>query len=305
MSLGRATLAGRPVGPSGEPPFDTHDLRNLMGVPFDLPCEDDWVRQGGSRAHRYIEGAAAAWIDTPEWMDFLDLESPINDLKRAERDIYLHHWAAWLDAHTVMDVGCGIGRFTTAMLDRGADVLGVDADLDSLRRCAWHANNRAGRLDLHWTSVHNLPEAKVELIICAEVLCYVPRAREALAAMVERLEPGGTLLISVESRWAWATAPDAPPNTMAQALEGDGVLDLPGERWVRTYTREDLSQLLEGAGLRVDLIQPMLWMMDGPLERVMPESGSLEELIALEARCATHPVWAPLNRIWTAAATRA
>ena len=88
------------------------------------------------------------------------------------------------------------------------------------------------------------------------------------------------------------------------ALEGDGVVDLPGDRWVRTYERADLQALLESAGLEVDTITPALWILDGPLERVMPDAASLEELIAFEERCQHHPVWGPLNRLWLASATK-
>ena len=304
MSLGKATLKGRPAGLTGSAPYDTALLRPLVGQDFDLPCEDPWLAKGSSRAHAYLESAAEAWKDTPEWMDFLDLSSPMCDLKRAERDLYLHHWAPYLEAQTVLDVGCGIGRFTAAMLDRGADVWAVDGDLLSLRRCGWHACNRPGRVELHWSSVHRLPEVQVDRVICAEVLCYVPKARQALAAMVDRLKPGGVMLISVEARWAWATAQDAPTGALPMALSGDGVLDLPGDRWVRTYEADDLTQLLEGAGLVVESMTPALYILDGPLEGVLPETASLEELVAFEEQCAAHPVWAPLNRLWPAAARK-
>lgn len=304
MSLAKATLRGVPVALRGEPPFRCHELRSLVGQDFTLPCEDPWLRKQGTRAHQYLDGAREAWHENPDWMDFLDLGSPIGDLKRAERDLYLHAWKDWLEAKTVLDVGCGIGRFTTAFLDRGATVIGVDGDLDSLRRCAWHAANRPGKLDLHWSSVHNLPDCQVDLVICAEVLCYVPKATEVLQAMADRLRPGGALLIAVEGRWGWACSEDAPAGALATALAGDGVIDVPGERWVRTYREEDLVSALEGAGLQVQQTHPMLYVLDGPLERTVPPSASLEELLTYEEACRAHPVWAPLARIQTAVATK-
>ena len=288
------------MGLPGAPPYAGEDLRGLVMQPFDLPADDPWVQEGGTRAHLYLDGARQAWEENPEWMDFLDLGSPISELKRAERDLYLEAWTGHTEPETVLDVGCGIGRFTTAFLDRGATVWGVDADLDALRRCAWHAANRPGKLELHWSSVHRLPEVLVDVVVCAEVLCYVPRAAEALEAMVARLRPGGALLIAVEARWGWAAAEDAPQGALDMALAGDGVIHVPGERWVRTYREEDLVQALEAAGLDVVRTTPMLYVADGPLERTMPESASLEELLAWEEACRVHPVWAPLNRIWSA-----
>ena len=271
---------------------------------FDLPCEDEWVHASGTRGHLYLEGARQAWTDNPSWMDFLDLSSPIRDLKVAERDLYLHHWAPWLEADRYLDVGCGIGRFTSALMDRNASVWGVDADLESLRRCAWHAVNRPGALDLHWSSINALPDVEVDVAICVEVLCYVPKAREALRNIVARVRPGGTVLLSVEARWGWAASEDAPAGGIDRALDGDGVVHIPGDRWVQTYRQADVEALMTHAGLRVESVVPMMYLTDGPLERVMPQSASIEDLVALEARCRAHRVWGPMNRIWSAAGTK-
>lgn len=307
MSLSRATRPdGTPVRLEGDPPYSGDALLALLGVPFDLPSDDPFVHGAGDAAHAYLDGARAAWSESPDWMDFLDEDSPIFDLKQAERDIYLHWWGPWLaEGGRALDVGCGIGRFTTALLDRGYDVHGVDADIDSLRRCAWHAAGREGRLDLHWAGVHHLPDVEpVDLVVAAEVLCYVPDVDDALAGIVQRMKPGAALLLSMEARWGWASSPDAPRDALDEALEGTGVLDLPGDRWVRTFTREELCALLERAGLRVERIVATHYVTDGPLEAVMPSSATLEELLAAEARCRAHPVWRPLNRIWTAVARR-
>jgi SAM-dependent methyltransferase len=277
----------------------------LVGVPFELPCEDPWIHGEGTAGHAYLDGARAAWRDHPEWMDFLDPASPCWDLKRAERDLYLHAWRAWRDAKRVLDVGCGIGRFVTAWLDRGADVWGVDGDLDSLRRCAWHAAGRPGRLDLHWSSVHRLPDVRdVDVVIACEVLCYVPDAHAALDAIFERLRPGGALLVSVEARWGWATGEDAPPGAMEEALAGTGTVDVPGDRWVHTYEGPELRTLLEAAGFDVIALDATHYVTDGPLERCMPPDVTLETLLAWEDRCRRHPVWGPLNRAWTGVAIK-
>jgi len=238
-------------------------------------------------------------------MDFLDSQSPIADLKSAERDLYLHWWKPWLDAERILDVGCGIGRFTQSFLERGATVIGVDADLRSLRRCAWHAAGCKGRLDLHWSSVHRLPDQRnFDLVIAAEVLCYVPEVGRALREIHDRLRPGGALLISMEARWGWAASQDAPTGAIEAALEGDGLVDIPGERWVQTYTEERLHDLLEAHGFQVERMIPALYVLDGPLEDVGLDSASLEELLALEDRCRSHPVWKNLNRAWIAAAIK-
>lgn len=307
MSLALARLAnGKPANLPGTAPFPCESLRKLANKRFTLPAEDPWVEARGSASHVYLDDAKRAWVDDPEWMDVLDPNSPVWNLKRAERDLYLHHWAPWAGARRVMDVGCGVGRLLMPFLDRGADVWGVDADIESLRRCAWHAAGRPGRLDLHWSSVRRLPEVReLDAIIASEVLCYVPEAAEVIGELVARLRPGGALLLSMEARWGWATAADAPHGAIEAALDGDGIVDVPGDRWVRTWEADELTALLTQAGLRVERMVPLFYTLDGPLEACLPDDLSLENLLGLEARCAAHPVWGKLNRVWATAAVRA
>jgi 2-polyprenyl-6-hydroxyphenyl methylase/3-demethylubiquinone-9 3-methyltransferase len=305
MSLRDATFRGRPLALPGEPPYPAAALLPFVGKRLFLPCDDPWVRDTGDESHGYLDGARAGWVDHPEYMDFLDPGSPVFALKALERDLQLHHWARWLDAGTVLDVGCGIGRFTCALLDRGAVVHAIDPDLESLRRCAWHSAGRAGSLDLHWSSAHVLPRLEVDLAVAAEVLCYVPDAVGALRAIASRVRPGGTVLLSMEARWGWAASQDAPAASIHAALSGTGVVALPGDRWVKTYEADDVEELCAAAELEVVSLVASHWIPDGPLEDTAPADLDLPTLIALEDRCREHPVWGPLHRLWSCAAVKA
>jgi SAM-dependent methyltransferase len=308
MSLGLATFPGGRKSPlRGSGPFPAVDLVPFVGEPFLLPCGDPRLREVGRPVAAYLDGARKAWDDNPEYMDFLDEDSPIWDLKRAERDLSLHRWAPHLaPGARVLDLGCGIGRFTTWLLDRGASVWGVDGDLESLRRCAWHSAGRRGRLELAWTSLDALPDTgPLDAVLASEVLCYVPNALEVARALAERLVPGGAFLLSVEARYGWAVAEDAPQRGGLEAALGeDGVLDVPGDRWVQTYSEEQVRALLTAAGLEVVVVEPTHYLPDGPLERVAGETWDLEALLRAEERCRRHPVWGPLNRLWTAVGRR-
>jgi SAM-dependent methyltransferase len=234
-------------------------------------------------------------------MDFLDLGSPAWDIKRAARDLYLHALRPCVEGQlTVLDVGCGIGRLTQPLLDRGHTVIGVDGDLQSLQRCAWHAAGRAGALELHWSTPSSLPDVQVDLAVAVEVLCYLEDPAAALAAVVERVRPGGRVFLSMEARWGWAAAPDAPAGGLDVALGEGTLLDLPGDRYVHLFDREGMEALLTGAGLEVEVIRPSHYLPDGPLEDLLPTDLTQEVLLALEERFRDHPVWGPMNRIWTA-----
>ncbi len=302
MTLANARYPdGRSLDLPGPFPMLASELAALAGIAVMLEPGDDFVRGTGTAAHAYLDGARAAWRSEPDYMEFLDEDSPVWGLKTAERDLYLHHWKPWWDgAERVLDLGCGIGRFALPLLERGATVYGVDADLRSLQSLLWRAAGGSGRLDLSWSSAHALPDVMVDLAIASEVLCYVPEIDSAMAALAARIRCGGTLLLSMEARWGWATAMDASPGAFWDAVDGDGVVDMAEEGWVRTYTEADLRALLERHGFDVELCVPTHYVTDGPLERVAPAEAGLEELLSMDEACRKHPVWSPLNRIWTA-----
>jgi SAM-dependent methyltransferase len=284
-------------------------LRVLVHERFDLPCGDPWLEATGTPAHAYLDAARQGWREHPEYMDFLDLGSPVWDLKQAERDLYL----ALLDAvpgltigsdTAVLDVGCGIGRMTQPMLDRGATVYGTDGDLESLRRCVWHAAGRAGRLDLFWTSLANLPDVTVDLAFAVEVLPYTPDPAAALRTVASRVRSGGIVFLAMEGRWGWAVSPDAPLQGLDIALSAPGT---PGplaidDRFVQIFDEAEMRDLVASAGLEPVSLTRSHYFTTGPLEALLPDDLSMEQLQDFEARARVHPVWAPLNRIWVAVA---
>lgn len=252
------------------------------------------------RAAANLVGAARAWRETPEWMDFLRPDSPAFEAKRLERELYLRHWAAHVPpGSTVLDVGGGIGRFATWCLDRGCEVFLVDPDAESLRCAERHAAGRPGRLHTACASVEALPDLPVaDVVIAAELLCYVADPAAAVATLRERLRPGGPLLVSVEARYGWALAVDAPPGQI-EALFGDGVVHVPGDRFVRTYTEAELRRLFSAWTL--ETLAPSHYVLGGPFQQVAGELDR-ERLFSLEDRLARNPAVAALHRAWVAIA---
>ncbi len=309
MALADATLPdGSPLPLPAGPPYACRDLGDWPGTPFAMPAGDPRLPAlfaGGaapSPGFDNLVGSTTAWQD-PElapWLDFLDPAAPNHREKMLERALYLHHWAPWLPrVGRVLDLGGGTGRFTAALLDRGLDVELVDPDLRSLWRAAMHAAGLAGRLDLHWsTGTHLPPVAPVDCVLATEVLCYVDDPTAVLGAVREVLAPGGVLLASVEARWGWAAALDAPAGSL-EALLGDGVLHVPGDRWVRTYDEPALRALF--SGWELELLLGTHYTTSGPFELAAGELD-LAQTLAWEERLAAHPVTAPLHRAWIVAA---
>ena len=305
MSLVHATSAsGRPLHLPGPAPCEL--LRPWIGQAILLPCGDPALERLERDEHTYLRSAAEAWQDHPEWMDFLDQTSPAWDIKRAARDLYLDLLEPHLGrARTALDFGCGIGRMATGLLDRGFTVHGVDGDLQSLQRFAWHAAGRPGSVDLYWTTDAHLPDVQVDLLLAVEVLCYFAAPELALARLVDRLRPGGIALISMEARYGWSTAPDAPLGGLDAALDSASLLHLDDDRYVQLYDEARMRSLLATAGLEPIELVPTHYVIDGPFEGLLPETASRESIRVIERRMREHPVYGPLNRIWTAIARRA
>jgi SAM-dependent methyltransferase len=234
-------------------------------------------------------------------MDYLQPGSPAFSHKRAERDLVMRAWGGVLaDRGCVLDIGGGIGRFAMPCLDAGATVHLVDADAEALACAQRHAVGRPGRLQTWVADAAQLPAAlpRADAAILSELLCYVADPAAVLEGLRPRLLPGAPLCFSVEARWGWAMAVDAPPGQLG-ALLGDGVVHVPGDRFVRTYEEADVRALF--AGWTLERLVPTHFVFGGPLQQVAGELDEAE-LQRWEERAAAHPVLGRLNRAWTGVA---
>jgi 2-polyprenyl-3-methyl-5-hydroxy-6-metoxy-1,4-benzoquinol methylase len=95
----------------------------------------------------------------------------------------------------VLDAGCGEGRFTAALADAGARVVGIDVAEEPLRRA------RAGRpeLDLRVLAPAGpweLQDASFDVVWAGETIEHVADTAGWLSEVRRVLRPGGRLLLS-------------------------------------------------------------------------------------------------------------
>ena len=105
----------------------------------------------------------------------------------------------------VLDVGCGTGWATQAVIDRfrPARVTGVDPAEGMLEQCrAKLAGAEGVEITLLQADVENMPvpEASFDLVICSMAYHWFPRKWAAAAAMARALKPGGVVAILMSGR---------------------------------------------------------------------------------------------------------
>jgi SAM-dependent methyltransferase len=97
----------------------------------------------------------------------------------------------------VLEVGCGMGRFTLKLAERGINVEGLDLSpvlLDRLRASAGERLN----IRLHCSDVLAPPPAlhdSFDVVLAFLVLHHLRDVGDAIAAMALMLKPGGRLII--------------------------------------------------------------------------------------------------------------
>ena len=128
-----------------------------------------------------------------------------------------------LAGRSVLEAGCGAGRFTEVLLDAGARVLACD-----LSRAveANHANFRGrSAYFVCQADLMALPVAPgaFDVVVALGVLQHTPRPEAAARALASALRPGGLLALDHYARpagsgWAWRTAAALSPRALLRRV---------------------------------------------------------------------------------------
>lgn len=115
----------------------------------------------------------------------------------ADRFFKVTGWPRNLKGQTVLEPGCGAGRFTQVVLESGAEVYSfdysgaVDANLAN--------NGLPGNLHLFQADIYRipLPKGSFDRIFCLGVLQHCPGPKAAFLSLIPYLKPGGEIVMDV------------------------------------------------------------------------------------------------------------
>ncbi|MEE8167144.1 MAG: class I SAM-dependent methyltransferase [Myxococcota bacterium] len=145
--------------------------------------------------------------------------------------------------HRLLDAGCGEGRHCFGALTRGASVVGLDLDFESIRQPSKNLRERGaehGRLsEMLQGDAFRLPfaDGSFDRIICSEVMEHVHDYHAALLELARVARPGAKIAVTI---------PTATSEHLYLRL-GDEYFESPGGH-IRIFRPRDLAKGMAAAG---------------------------------------------------------
>ncbi|MCP3983244.1 MAG: class I SAM-dependent methyltransferase [bacterium] len=147
----------------------------------------------------------------------------------------------------LLDAGCGEGRHCFGALERGARVVGLDLDLDTMRLAHRAVRRRADELKttggMLQGNTFTLPfaDATFDRVICSEVMEHVHDYGAAVRELSRVTKPGGRIAVTI---------PTATSEHLYLRL-GDDYFESPGGH-IRIFKPRQLARALARAGLTTE-----------------------------------------------------
>lgn len=161
------------------------------------------------------------------------------------------HWQgdaramAPLAGKRALDIGCGAGLVAEPLARLGAQVTAVDAAPENIAVARAHAAAMNLAIDYRACGVEALEEPPFDLITALEVIEHVTDPALFIAAIAQRLAPGGLLLLSTPNRTPLSRL------TIVTLAEGLGRIPRGTHDWSKFITPSELEALLAERGLSV------------------------------------------------------
>ncbi len=150
-----------------------------------------------------------------------------------------------LSGKRALDVGCGAGLLAEPLARLGASVTGLDAAPENIAVAVAHAQGQGLAIDYRATPVEQVGDAGYDLVTSMEVIEHVADPAAFVRALAAKLAPDGLMILSTPNR--------TPMSRLAMITIGESIGGIPKgtHDWAKFITPEELTALLEDAGLEV------------------------------------------------------
>jgi 2-polyprenyl-6-hydroxyphenyl methylase/3-demethylubiquinone-9 3-methyltransferase len=158
-----------------------------------------------------------------------------------------------LAGKSALDVGCGAGLLCEPLARLGAAVTGVDAAAENVEAARAHAAGSGLAIDYRHGELSALGLGQFDLVTSLEVLEHVADKPAFVAALGDRLAPGGLMILSTPNRTPQSRL------LLVGAAEALGHVPRGTHHWDDFATPEELRELLAGAGLAMGEPRGIAW----------------------------------------------
>jgi 2-polyprenyl-6-hydroxyphenyl methylase / 3-demethylubiquinone-9 3-methyltransferase len=199
---------------------------------------------------------AADWWDPDGASAMLHKLNPVR-LKYI-RDMIDQHWQCDecgrtpLAGKSALDVGCGAGLLTEPLARLGAKVIGVDASPEVIAVAQEHGAGQGLEIEYRAADVLDI-EGQFDLITALEVIEHVAEPGAFVAALAQRLAPGGLLILSTPNATGWSKL------MMITLAEGLGRIPRGTHDFAKFISPERMKVLLGEAGLKCIDVEGIAW----------------------------------------------
>jgi 2-polyprenyl-6-hydroxyphenyl methylase/3-demethylubiquinone-9 3-methyltransferase len=142
-------------------------------------------------------------------------------------------------------MGCGAGLLAEPLARLGASVTAVDAAAESVAVARDHAARRGLAIDYRVGGSEAVMGERFDLVCSLEVVEHVADPRAFVAALAGAVAPGGLLVMSTPNRTPLSRV------ALVTGAEAVGAIPKGTHDWDRFLTPEELTAMLEQAGMRV------------------------------------------------------
>jgi len=157
----------------------------------------------------------------------------------------------------VLDVGCGSGVFLEAALHKGAQGIGVDYSLRTLKLAAKRLEYAGNDHTLLCADVRSLPcsDGAFDWVLGIGLVDYIEETEQVLRELSRALKKDGKLILTVTRKWSpfWFL------RTKWGIFLREKLLNLPPI--IRWFTYGEIKELLQKAGLTIEVSKQM-WAAD-------------------------------------------